>query len=710
LGLLLLQRIDSWNIHFDKESHQKPICGEGNISTCVVCGGDISTKPNAQKSGLHRSFNKKMTVETLSNLHDDAIDAENETTRIMYHNNKMLRRRWSGLNQRQVSLKDVLTMKRTEKSGNNSKSLTKTCRCMKNGNGNSRYMERMGETDHTAILNDWSTVLSRAYKKFMSYTVGRRRQQHMRELSSYDFIEHLGIKSMPMVQNSEKSFLWWLVSEVATNQESASRRVCLVLLAHSTGGPNNPSSFIHVASLFWQGYLLSSRKQKSSSSCWLRVYSEWLSECAVFDQRAIAWEAIQPILQHITARLVSLEKEQNGSGIESCSFSTQKPSIDSNMPLARESYDSRADHDVHEDIHVVDPPLMACLSYILHRRSHLFESHEADEERIQHDDNNNVPKLNIGNDFRSFINLLSIFCGESPEPWLSLFSNATRDLVESTLQRLGVLSFSVSDAKKELNNHITTSSIHGDLSICTVATSNWPFCKEFGLRKAMGRIDYAVLSLEHGNDIVKSLLTHPANSRQTVKSKTKRVRKTHKYSVPLTNFLHDNGILCLIFSFCGPKRLAKIPQVCKAWKDASETVSNTLWENAYRTNFGRYRWPCVDSERCFIVATSPTAATALDTSPKKREMMSETYWRNLFTQKFIAEKMVRFQRNPRTGYKHRTCNYVGCLHILKTAEQERKHEQMHRRLLSKQQAAAKKKTSSKRKDKDRNKVDNTRDG
>ena len=75
-----------------------------------------------------------------------------------------------------------------------------------------------------------------------------------------------------------------------------------------------------------------------------------------------------------------------------------------------------------------------------------------------------------------------------------------------------------------------------------------------------------------------------------------------------------------------------------------------------------------------------------------RSEISQTYWKNLFTQKQIAEKMVRFQRNPRSGYKYTTCNYVGCLHILKTAEQERKHDKMHLRVIAKEQAASKKKS------------------
>ena len=701
-GLLLLQRIDGWNIQIDTGSEQQCIYG-----SCVVCNGDINDSQNVHKNGLRRPYNRKMTVETLSNLHDEAIDIENKMTQQFYSNNNMLWRRRYGHDQKQVSLKDVLAMKQNKKLNNNDVGPTKRCRCIKNSNGGNMNRKQAGETETTAISSDWSTVRSRAYKKFVSYTLERQRQQHLLELSPIDIIAPTGMKAIPTVQDSDEKFLRWLVHDAAAYQESSSRRVCLALVARSLGGSKNPCYFKYVARLFWQGYLLSSRQKKSSSSQWLRLYSEWLSECAVFDQREIAWEAIQPILEHTTECLVPNEQEQRDLSITGYASTTRKSSLNSKIPTTFEIDDPSWDSDIHEDNHDVQPSVMACLGYILHRRSHLFEIHRADEEDARSHDNDSVPKSSIDNDFQSFINLLAIHCGESPEPWLSFFSDSTRDLVESTLQRLGVLSFSISDSRKELKNRTagkgirSTCNATSDISMHSIATSNWPFSEEFSLRKAMGRIDRAVMSLENESDAVKSLLTHPTTSCQKLNQKKKTSKRSKRLmpSAPMTNYLHESGILCLIFSFCGPKRLAKIPQVCKAWKYISDTVSNTLWKNAYASTFGKYCWPCVDAEHRHLVATGAIIAIDFSKSQNKMENTSKSYWKNLFAQKHIAEKMVRFQRNPRSGYKHRTCNYVGCLHVLKSVEQERKHDQKHRRLLTKEQAALKKKkTSLKRKD------------
>ena len=694
-GLILLQRIDGWNVQIDTASEQQYIYG-----SCVVCNGDINDSQNVHKNGLRRPNNTKMTVETLSNLHDEAIDIENKMNQQFYSNNNMLWRRRYGHGQKQVSLKDVLAMKHNKKLNNSDAGPTKRCRCIKNSNGGNVNRKGAGATKTTAISSDWSTVRSRAYKKFVSYTFERQRQQHLLELSPIDIIAPIGMKGIPTVQNSDEMFLRWLVHDAATYQESSSRRVCLALVAHSLGGLKNPCYFKYVARLFWQGYLLSSRQQKSSSLQWLRLYSEWLSECAAFDQREIAWEAIQPILEHTTACLVPNEQEKCDMSITGYASTSRKSPLNSKIPRTFEIDDPNWDCDRPEDNHNVQPSVMACLGYILHRRSHLFEIHKAGEEDSR--DNDSVPKSSIDSDFQSFINLLAIRCGECPELWLSFFSDSTRNLVESTLQRLGILSFSFSDSRKELKDRrarkgiSSTCNARSDILMHSIAISNWPFSEEFSLRKAMGRIDRAVMSLENESDAVKSILTHPTTSCQKLSQKKKTARRSKRLmpSAPMTNYLHESGILCLIFSFCGPKRLAKIPQVCKAWKNVSNTVSDTLWKNSYASTFGKYRWPCVDAEHRHLVATGAIVAIDSIKSHAKIENTSKSYWKNLFAQKHIAEKMVRFQRNPRSGYKHRTCNYVGCLHILKSAEEERKHDQKHRRLLTKQQAALKKKKTS----------------
>ena len=148
----------------------------------------------------------------------------------------------------------------------------------------------------------------------------------------------------------------------------------------------------------------------------------------------------------------------------------------------------------------------------------------------------------------------------------------------------------------------------------------------------------------------------------------------------MMHYLYDSGILCLIFSFCSPKRLSKISQVCKSWKEIVDTASNTLWHKAYVTKFGIYQWSCSIAEKKYLASTTSSNDK---TSTHSTENVSKTLWKDFFSKKQIIERIVRFQRNPRTGYKHRTCNVLGCLEILKTTNQEHKHYQMHVRHLAK---------------------------
>ncbi len=670
-GLLLLERIDGWSIQIDIKSQKQH--GAGKSTGCIFCNPNCSDHQTTDGKGTRRNINRKMTIEAISNLHDEAMDVESNFAQTSYNNNKMPWRRSFSNTPKKVSLKDVLTMKQRE----GTVSVTK-CTCDRNCKSGREKQAAVRPSSIAALSSDWSTVCSRGYKKFLSYSTERRQQQHTTELSS----NHYNSSRTIAKRNSDEGFLEWLVNDAVLHYGSPSRRVCIALVAHIFGGPNNPFYFKYVAHLFWEGYLSSSRQQNESSTQWLRLYSEWVSDCAVFDQPEIAWGAFQPILEHITAVLLSNEQDQVDTNDKS------------NIPTTR-IYDKQ---ETNSDL---NGPLMACVGYILHRRSHLFRIH-----RCSNGEDDSMSKSTIEKDFGSFINLLSIYCGEDSELWLGLFSDSIRDLIESTLQRLGVLSISVPDAEGQMNNknnRIRSKSLDtsiSDVSMKFAATSNWPFCEDFGLRRAMGRVDRGVLSLENGIHPEKLLLSNPSADSFNINERTKAgVRSSKKPgpSVPMNNYLHDGGILSLIFSFCAPKRLAKIPLVCKTWKAVSDTVSNSLWEKAYLSSFGKYCWPCLEAERRYCVSMCATTIIDSKSSSKETENVGTDYWKNLFTQKQIAEKMIRFKRNSRSGYKYRTCNYLGCLHILKTSEQEQKHNQMHLRQLTKQQAALQKKQKLKKK-------------
>jgi len=649
-----------------------------------------------------------MTFANLSDLHDEELILECSPRR--YNDNKMhiWGRRGHDRNDKNVSLKEVLSMKVKSKSNNDSNKgtiNTKTpCRCTNSGNSNIEYLKRKRVTvSNTEISADWSRVRSRAYKKFVSFVIEQqqtRQQKRLRELSSDDLLTHLSTKTESESDSkSDETLMWWLLQDAAAHPESSTRRVCNALLAHSFGGPKCPYYYQKIARWCWRGYLVSSQQRETlpssssssspppPSSCgWLRMYSEWLSECSIFDQREQAWEAFQPLLQHVVTSLKNHTDQYLRQGATSTVSKSRNQNRDKDKEVCTQSHDV-----TFMCCKEITPSLLACLGYILHRRSHLFESSRADKETCN---NSNNSKTSIGREFRSFVDLLSIHCGESSELWLRLFSNSNnvQDFVENTLQRLGVLSFSVLDLKRKsklapIMNNYSDSKTHTNTKINKylhlLATSNWPYDSQFKLRNAMSRIDQSVLSLDNRNDSVISLLTCPINGDTMTDNKTKKNKKTNKSmsSVPMMHYLYDSGIMYLIFSFCSPKRLSKIPQVCKSWKAIVDTASNTLWHKAYVVKFGIYQWSRSIAEKRYLAVTN--TSSNINTNTHSTENVSKTLWKDYFVKKQVVEQIVRFQRNPRTGYKHRTCSFLGCLKILKTSNQEHKHNQMHVRHLAK---------------------------
>mmetsp|Transcript_16243 Transcript_16243/g.44981 ORF Transcript_16243/g.44981 Transcript_16243/m.44981 type:complete len:1127 (-) Transcript_16243:52-3432(-) len=690
-GLLLLKQIDDWDIQLAVESEEQLTSARKKNLTrsdcCPVCNGVINGDETS--SGNRGRRNKKMTIANLSNLHDEELELGKHTSQKLHKSNMFWRRGYDN-KPKIVSLRDVLAMKQKSEPGIKLGG-ERLCRCPAVSGPLKR--KRPGLTATTVISPDWSTVRSRAYNKFVSNAVERQRREQLRRTAPNT--TQASLTREPTTPVSGEEFLWILARDAVVHATCPSRRVCLALLAHSLGGPRNPCYFQKIAAMFWRGYSSFMRQPKKvsvSASNWLRLYSEWLSECAAFDQRDVLWEAMKPIVEFITTHMRPNNDDGNGRR---------------NDDIGQDArYDETEPNEDHEGGIEVDSAVLACLGCILHQRSHLFRMHRTRNEASNNLSRNSASNVEIAEEFQSFLNLLSVQCGESSEPWLDLFSDSTGNFVESTLQRLGILSFSVPVAGKKPN--VTTSTIDDHIarhdsdiflhSFESLATRDWPFFEEFAMRKAMGRIEKSVLCLKNESEGVMSLLTSPttANKGPGQKPKDSKRLGARVPSVPMMDYLHDSGILCTIFSFCSSKQLAKVPQVCKTWKATIDMVSYSLWETAYVAQFGKYRWACMDAEHRHFVANGAITSVACEHKNRNLKALGTTYWKDMFIRKHIAEKLVRFQRNPRSGFKHRTCSYLGCLQVLKSVDQQRKHDQMHKRLLAKQQARLEKKMTTKR--------------
>jgi hypothetical protein len=96
--------------------------------------------------------------------------------------------------------------------------------------------------------------------------------------------------------------------------------------------------------------------------------------------------------------------------------------------------------------------------------------------------------------------------------------------------------------------------------------------------------------------------------------------------------------------------LVRARGVCQYWKSLIDDDKPSLWHHAYSHYFGPY---------------------------KTEAPVGDRDWMSLFHVKYLGEGNLNFQRNTKTAYKHRTCSYLGCLHVLKSDKQQAQHEERH---------------------------------
>ena len=364
---------------------------------------------------------------------------------------------------------------------------------------------------------------------------------------------------------------------------------------------------------------------RTQNLLWLRFYAEFLVECAFFDTREHCWEAFRLILRFVM-------KEKEGSANEG--FTAKKE-------------------------------VFSCIAYVLSHRYRLFQ--------LEDD--------SLHSEFRESMTFLAINYGES-KYWVDrnmLPQEARRFL--KTLQRVGILGLvEMTEAMSELKTIVSDDGQNAvgrrGLLISNAAVQErmrpfvttkcepplrrWPFAQPYDLRSAYRR-------LQGTNDGFASsfvrLLSPPGHD-ETLQLPTKAHNKPtcpEKKEMPrITDYLNKD-ILRLLFSFCGYKRLVKNREVCQTWKEIVDNT-NTLWYAAYHSRFG------------FSLH-----------DPSIGEDVSKRNWQTLFYQKWLVEQNIRFRRHGATGWKHRTCRYIGCLHVLRSEKRERRHYKMHLEQANKKQ-------------------------
>lgn len=299
-------------------------------------------------------------------------------------------------------------------------------------------------------------------------------------------------------------------------------------------------------------------------------------------------------------------------------------------------------HEVDESVQVGAKAylLLRSLSFILSRRRPVLRAND----------------VRMTEQFQDFVTRVSVSFGEL-RYWIT--PDMENDEVENivmTLQSVGILGFQFSDERASAHD-----------------LSKWPFSQHAGVRGAHRRMGPRVSrnQLMSVPDDVNEL--QRLQIRRELKSKKPKIEPV---VVPILSYLNDD-ILRTILSFLGHVELVRVGSLSKVFR--SLTSDDVQWTAVYRCRFG-------------------ILGHEIDKTISKIGS-----WRNLFVEKYYSEKALKFKYSS-SGWKYRTCGYIGCYQVMRSAEQQTKHHRVHEDRYSKkvarEQANARKKTESDAKKKD----------
>jgi hypothetical protein len=565
--LTLLQKVDDSDTE-QLQQHAKNQWTRKDGETCPHCSGIIrrggNNTTNEQDDGnCVRQF-KRLKFASLSDLHEDDIAS------ISNHVPKHVWPRYQP-SKPKTSFKDVLNMNYATQAKHESR-----CRCSR---------AALNRSSASELPTDWRLVRSRGYKKFLGIF-------HQHPCGRHPLCQG-GMGGT--ARNVRRTLDLFLLLQVTCQQyHSPCLRVCLLLVANALGR-NSPVRYLTVVKTCWSQYL------QTKNSKWLRIYSEWIVECALFDDRDACWEALRPLAQYIISKGSSLS----------------------------------------------EPGIYSCMAFVLSRRCRLFQSYADD----------------MHAEFRELVTNLTLYHGDS-KCWVHPeMMTEERQRTLETLERVGILGLlDLDDDDEDEGIEEDMAAMSSIIASRDAAISMWPFAKPYDLRSAFHRMGNDVLTVSS-----ESLLSSADHDRDVViAKKDHETKKEEKEAVPILEYLNDD-LLGIVFSFLDYKRLLKIRQVCQMWKGLSDDTSR-LWYDAYRSRFE-------------LLNQDPRAM-------HKDRSIGQQSWKQLFVDKWLVEQNIRFRRCQKTGWKHRTCGYLGCLEVLRTPKRVENHVRLHVRKEKKEQEQA----------------------
>ena len=240
-----------------------------------------------------------------------------------------------------------------------------------------------------------------------------------------------------------------------------------------------------------------------------------------------------------------------------------------------------------------------------------------------------------------------------------------KDEIICTLQSLGVLGF------VEFDTETTTS----DLDNCCSASlsgESFPFLPSSSLRDATARM---------GPHVGCNRFLSRLDARISMGLLRNGYKETHNAlrdradsfedGTPILEHLKDVFLTRRIFSFLNHRKLAAVSRVCRVWRQIANDPG--LWQRLYCLRFKTLlEVDVLPSSTCSKVRLSFTS----------RENVLD--WRKLFDAKWLAERQLRSSFSSCGEWRHKTCDFVGCLAVLKSRTSYEKHISKHKNDLAKQ--------------------------
>lgn len=236
-----------------------------------------------------------------------------------------------------------------------------------------------------------------------------------------------------------------------------------------------------------------------------------------------------------------------------------------------------------------------------------------------------------------------------------------KDEIIHTLQALGILGFL--DGDKEMD----TAAEMCDSFPASLCSERFPFLPESSLRDAVARMGPHVgcnrflsrLDARISVDLLR-------NKEEEARIKPKDRADSFDEGTPILDHVNDDFLIRRIFSFLNHRKLAAASSVCRVWREIANEPA--LWQRLYRLRF-----------RTLVeIDVLPESA-----SPKVKSLFASNEndrdWRKLFDAKWLAERQLRSTFSRDGNWKHRTCEFVGCLAVLKSRASFEKHICKHKK-------------------------------